>query len=150
MRKILDKLRWLAIERFVPINIEYNHYNGFLIELFTISFINYMEARSLFSLNFANNFLEFDILFISVLSLERPINTNIKVKCIKTLYRTVYKGNAFEIGEKYKIIEEDQEFYYIEDIKGNLFNFYKFGFILTEKDENCLYYLFDDYFKIVE
>ena len=61
-----------------------------------------------------------------------------KALCIKSLYKSTYKNNAFSNGKLYEIIKSDDEFVYIKDNEGCDFNF--------SKDQSDHYYNFDKYF----
>lgn len=43
-------------------------------------------------------------------------------RCIKSLYKSTYKGWAFRAGKVYKVTKID-EYYWIEDEKGKEFSF---------------------------
>lgn len=60
-------------------------------------------------------------------------------KCKRSLYKSTYRGNAFTKGKIYNVIEEDDDFLYIEDNKSQRFNF--------SKIKNEPYYYIDDYFR---
>lgn len=75
-----------------------------------------------------------------------------KVKCIKSLYKTTYKKNAFTKGKKYDIHildskESAPEIIFVIDSEGHSFNF-----ALVEPDPNPMHlthamYKFSDYFS---
>jgi len=75
-----------------------------------------------------------------------------QVKCIKSLYKSTYKKNAFTKGQKYAIHISDSKEYapnviFIVDSTGHSFNF-----TLVEPDPNPMgithgMYKFSDYFS---
>lgn len=61
-------------------------------------------------------------------------------KCIKSLYRSTYKGYAFTKNKTYYCIEEDNDFFYMLDNRGDKgFNF--------SKTPKLGFYNMDEYFK---
>jgi len=62
-----------------------------------------------------------------------------KAICVKSLYKSTYKGNAFDIDNSYLIKSEDDKFYYVIDNTGHEFN--------LSKTETAPYYYFGDYFS---
>lgn len=69
---------------------------------------------------------------------------NQHLQCIKSLYKSTYKKNAFTKNKKYQIEFEEicsgKRFFFIRDNCDNLISF------IENKDSN--YYLFNDYFKV--
>lgn len=66
--------------------------------------------------------------------------TNKKVKCIKSLHKSTYKGCAFNRRKTYDVVSDEKETVFVLDNKGREFNF-------TKVDGNTQY-KFKDYFKI--
>lgn len=60
-------------------------------------------------------------------------------KCKKSLYKSTYKKNAISKNRIYKVVEEDTQFFWLED---NLFNSFNFA-----KKQGKTYYTIDDYFE---
>ena len=59
-------------------------------------------------------------------------------KCKKSLYKSTYKGWAFNKNKGYIVVKENKEFYLIKDNRGNLFDF--------SKERKSPFYFIDDYF----
>lgn len=62
------------------------------------------------------------------------------MKCIKTLYKSTYKNNAFICGKDYNLSYIDNDYIFIKDECDNEFSFVKikkYGF-----------YWIEDYFKV--
>lgn len=78
-----------------------------------------------------------------ILNSINQILIEINIKCIKSLYKSTYKKNAFSKNKRYKIIRSEDNMYYIVDNKGMEFNF-----TINELPDNK-FYLFNDYFKII-
>tara|TARA_B110000503_G_C6759992_1_gene255076 strand:+ start:101 stop:382 length:282 start_codon:yes stop_codon:yes gene_type:complete len=76
-----------------------------------------------------------------------PMINNKHLQCIKSLYKSTYKRNAFTKGKSYKIEYKDNidndSFIFIIDNCENLFSFKEH----LAKDG---FYLFSDYFKMKE
>lgn len=72
--------------------------------------------------------------------LDNISRTNKKLKCKKNLYKSTYKGFAFNKNKEYDVIEEDKNIVYLLDNTGREFNF-------TKVDGNNQYKL-SDYFEI--
>lgn len=70
------------------------------------------------------------------------------MKCIKSLYKSTYKKNAFTNGQTYQVDEvkskEDEDIIFIIDNENHDFNF-----ALIENDFTHYMYKFLDYFKYV-
>lgn len=62
------------------------------------------------------------------------------MKCIKSLYKSTYKGYAFTKGKEYVIDSEDDEFYTFIDNLGRKFE--------MSKKLTTIYYFVEDYFKM--
>jgi hypothetical protein len=61
------------------------------------------------------------------------------VKCKKSLYKSTYKGWAFNRGKEYKVISHDKRFFYVKDNEGHEFS--------LAKENISPYYWFETYFK---
>ena len=59
-------------------------------------------------------------------------------KCKKPLWKSTYKGWAFNKHKGYIVVKENKEFFLIKDNRGNLFDF--------SKERKSPYYFIDDYF----
>jgi hypothetical protein len=59
-------------------------------------------------------------------------------KCIKSLFKSTYKKNAFSKNKKYEIVGEDDRFIFLKDNEGNSFNF-------SKNNDSNVYYKLDDY-----
>lgn len=68
-------------------------------------------------------------------------NNIMRILCIKSLYKSTYKGYAFIKGRSYKEIRRDKSFIYLEDEEGNEFNF------AFKNNSNDFFYVLKDYFK---
>lgn len=66
---------------------------------------------------------------------------NKKVKCIKSLFKSTYKKNAFNEKKEYFIVEDTDKFYYILDENNHPFNF--------AKENHGVFCFFDDYFEMI-
>ncbi len=62
-----------------------------------------------------------------------------KLRCIKSLYKSTYRGNAFVEGKEYEIASEEPNTVYVYDEHGNSFNFFKTA--------GTPYYFLDHYFE---
>jgi hypothetical protein len=63
-----------------------------------------------------------------------------KLKCIRNLFKSTYKGMAFDKDQLYTVLSEEDGMIYIEDNLGNEFNFVK--------SHTDIYYQLSDYFEV--
>ena len=71
MKNIKLFLQKYKIARFTPIWVEYNNYNGLIIDIFGIDLQNFSGERSLFHVSASENFLYIDLFFTKIIEIER-------------------------------------------------------------------------------
>lgn len=75
---------------------------------------------------------------LNFLSFKRK-NEN-TLTCKNDLYKSTYRGNAFDKGKSYEVIDEDERFFWIKDNNGKEMNF--------SIERESPYLFLDDYFFI--
>ena len=72
----------------------------------------------------------------------------IKLKCIKTLYESTYKSNAFTRNKLYEAKGHSNVFVYVLDVKEKEFSFLKSNFRLPPDFKYATVYRIEDYFDL--
>ncbi len=89
-------------------------------------------------------------LFYKIFHLFYPSKIEpIKLKCIKSLYRSTYKRNAFTKNKYYFIVGGYDKFYLVKDNLNREFDFLKPEFDTPQYNINHYFYSFNEYFKTI-
>lgn len=120
-KNVFHKIHMLLSKKVITLNIMFSKQNNWGYKV-NHSYVDNFDYRNLKNLG----------------SIDTSV-TNVKVRCIKSLYKSTYESNAFDFNKPYLIESENDKFYYVVDNCGRAFSFSKL-------DTNE-YYKFDDYFS---